>query len=100
MSEFDHNDNDTNNRTTSHVNLDTAKETTFSPSLIVTKTELHPALLVSNIKNHIHIVLEMEKYQYGTKVELFCIHVCSHWVLHHIVPSTDKTTGRYLSCRV
>ena len=54
------------------------------------KIEFHPALAVSNIMNHIPIILEMEKDQYGTWAELFCIHARSHRVLHHIVPSTGK----------
>ncbi|MCI37879.1 polynucleotidyl transferase, partial [Trifolium medium] len=54
--------------------------------------EFHPALAVSNIKNHIPIVLEMEKDQYGTWAELFRIHVRSHRVLHHIVPVKNKTS--------
>jgi hypothetical protein len=56
------------------------------------KTKFHPDFAVSNIKNHIPIVLEMEKYQYGTWAELFRIHARSHRVLHHIVPSKDNTT--------
>ncbi|PNX64795.1 polynucleotidyl transferase, partial [Trifolium pratense] len=52
--------------------------------------EFHPTFAVSNIKNHIPIVLEMEKDQYGTWAELFRIHALSHRVLHHIVPSTEK----------
>jgi len=54
------------------------------------KIEFHPVLAVSNIRNHIPIILEMEKDQYGTWAELFCIHARSHRVLHHIVPSTRK----------
>jgi len=34
----------------------------------------------------------MEKDQYGTWAELFRIHARSHRVLHHIVPSKEKTT--------
>jgi len=34
----------------------------------------------------------MEKDQYGTWAELFCIHARSHRVLHHIVPYKDKPT--------
>ena len=55
------------------------------------KTEFHPALAVSNIRNHIPIILEMEKDQYGTWAELFRIHARSHRVLHHIVPSAGTT---------
>lgn len=61
-----------------------------STSSSSTKNDFHPALAVSNIKNNIPIVLEMEKDQYGTWAELFRIHARSHRVLHHIVPSTEK----------
>ncbi|XP_050909890.1 uncharacterized protein LOC127123733 [Lathyrus oleraceus] len=54
------------------------------------KSEFHLALAVSNIRNRIPIILEMEKDQYGTWVELFCVHARSHRVLHHIVPSIGK----------
>ncbi|KAL6576801.1 hypothetical protein OROMI_011077 [Orobanche minor] len=50
------------------------------------KTSFHPALAVSNIKNHISVVLEMENVQYGTWAELFKIHAQSHKVIHHIIP--------------
>lgn len=66
MSESDHSDNDTNNRTISPDNCDTGKETSSSPSSTVIKMEFHPALDILNINNHIPIVLEMEKDQYGT----------------------------------
>ena len=52
------------------------------------KSDFHPALAVSNIRNNIPIILEMEKDQYGTWAELFRIHARSHRVLHHIVPFT------------
>ncbi|KAI5426457.1 hypothetical protein KIW84_032039 [Lathyrus oleraceus] len=39
-----------------------SKNTTFRGS----KSEFHPALSISNIRNHIPIILEMEKDQYGT----------------------------------
>ena len=50
------------------------------------KSSFHPALAVSNIKNHISVVLEMENIQYGTWAELFKIHARSHKVIHHIIP--------------
>ncbi|XP_059294568.1 uncharacterized protein LOC132047557 [Lycium ferocissimum] len=59
---------------------------TDSSSSDSTKSFFHPALAVSNIKNHISITLEMENVQYGTWVELFKIHAKSHRVLHHIIP--------------
>ncbi|XP_060200692.1 uncharacterized protein LOC132628957 [Lycium barbarum] len=59
---------------------------TDSSSSDSTKSFFHPALAVSNIKNHISITLEMENVQYGTWAELFKIHAKSHRVLHHIIP--------------
>lgn len=61
---------------------DSIKATHFLSSSTVFKSEFHHTLVVSNIKNHIHIILEMEKDQYGTWVELFHIHV-----------SKDKTSS-------
>jgi hypothetical protein len=60
-------------------------------ALTGSKMELHFTFPVSNIRNHIPIVFEMEKDQYDTWAELFRIHSHSHRVLHHIVPSKDKT---------
>ncbi|KAL5181032.1 Retrovirus-related Pol polyprotein from transposon TNT 1-94 [Glycine soja] len=50
------------------------------------KNSFHPALTVSNIRNHISITLEMENVQYSTWAELFKIIARSHKVLHHIIP--------------
>ncbi|XP_021726598.1 uncharacterized protein LOC110693731 [Chenopodium quinoa] len=50
------------------------------------KSTFHPALAVSNIRNHISITLEMENVQYSTWAELFKITARSHKVLHHIIP--------------
>ncbi|KAJ8566098.1 hypothetical protein K7X08_030575 [Anisodus acutangulus] len=52
----------------------------------MSKNNFHPALMVSNIKNNIPIVLEMENVQYATWAELFKIHAISHQVIHHIIP--------------
>ncbi|XP_060170968.1 uncharacterized protein LOC132601937 [Lycium barbarum] len=49
------------------------------------KTSFHPAFAVSNIRNHIPMVLEMENAQYGTWAELFKIHAKSPKVIHHII---------------
>lgn len=46
----------------------------------------HPALAISNIENHVSVVLEMKNSQYGTWAELFKIHARSYKVLHHIIP--------------
>ncbi|XP_057452928.1 uncharacterized protein LOC130744791 [Lotus japonicus] len=56
------------------------------------KPDFHPALVVTNIRNHIPIMLDVETDRYGTWVELFRIHARSHRVLHHIVPAADKPT--------
>ncbi|XP_060170707.1 uncharacterized protein LOC132601648 [Lycium barbarum] len=49
------------------------------------KSSFHPAFAVSNIRNHISVVLEMENAQYGTWTELFRIHAISHRVIHQII---------------
>ena len=53
------------------------------------KSTFHPPLGVSNIKNHVPIILEMENVQYVTWAELFKIHARSHRVIDHIIPSQD-----------
>ncbi|XP_006593112.1 uncharacterized protein LOC114378788 [Glycine soja] len=55
------------------------------------KTSFHPALAVSNIRNHVSIVLEMENVQYSTWTELFKIHARSTKVLDHIIPPANGT---------
>ena len=84
MSDSEHSDADTRKSTADTGNSSNPK------TLRGSKTEFHPALSVSKIRNHIPIILEMEKDQYGTWAELFRIHACSHRVMHHIVPSTGK----------
>ncbi|XP_073223430.1 uncharacterized protein [Cicer arietinum] len=59
-------------------------------SAVGSKATCHPALTVTNIKNHIPIVLELENIQFGTWVELFKIHARSHKVLHHIIPPAPR----------
>ena len=49
------------------------------------KPLFHPALSVSNIRNHVSVVLELENSQYGTWAELFKIHDRSHKVDDHIL---------------
>ncbi|XP_019420690.1 PREDICTED: uncharacterized protein LOC109330874 [Lupinus angustifolius] len=57
------------------------------------KSSFHPALAVSNIKNHVFIVLEMENVQYLMWAELFKIHARSTKVLDHLIsPANDTTT--------
>ncbi|XP_065851314.1 uncharacterized protein [Euphorbia lathyris] len=51
----------------------------------MTDSKFHPALGVSNIKNHISIILSLEKVQYSTWAELFKVFAKSHKVLHHII---------------
>ncbi|MCI42034.1 polynucleotidyl transferase, partial [Trifolium medium] len=64
---------DTNDKTDTPVRRDTGTAKPTS-SEAVSKMDFHPALAVSNIKNHIPMVLEIEKDQYGTWAELFSIH--------------------------
>ncbi|KHN40992.1 hypothetical protein glysoja_013334, partial [Glycine soja] len=49
----------------------------------------HPGLVVSNIKNHVPIILEMENVQYATWAKLFKIRARSHRVIDHIIPPQD-----------
>jgi uncharacterized protein len=51
---------------------------------------LHPAQTVTNIKNNIPFVLEMEKDHYNMWAELFEIHARAHKVIHHIIPQPGK----------
>ncbi|MCI08873.1 polynucleotidyl transferase, partial [Trifolium medium] len=73
------------------------KVTHPSSSSTVSKPDFHPALAISNIKNHIPIVLEMEKDLHGTWAEVFRIHACSHWLLLHTIPTKDKTSPADIS---
>jgi len=49
------------------------------------KFSFHPALVASDVKNHVPITLEMENVQYSTWAELFKIHAKSHRVIDHII---------------
>ncbi|XP_028199563.1 uncharacterized protein LOC114384090 [Glycine soja] len=58
----------------------------LTSATITDSNKFHQTLVVSNIKNHISITLEMKNVQYVRWVKLFKIHAPSHKVLHHIVP--------------
>lgn len=58
------------------------------------KSDFHPAFAVTNIKNNIPFVLEMEKYHYNIWTELFEIHACAHKVLYHIFLNPTKKNRR------
>lgn len=58
----------------------------FDSQMTYSKHLFHPVLAVSNIKNHISIVLEMENVQYVIWAELFKIHARSHKFIHPIIP--------------
>ena len=60
----------------------------FSIIMFVSKYSFHSTLVVSNIKNHVSITLEIENVQYSTWVELFKVHTCSHRIIDHIIPPT------------
>ena len=53
--------------------------------------KFHPALAISNIKNNIPIILEMETDHYSVWAELFKLHACSDRVLAHILPTGKET---------
>lgn len=55
------------------------------------KTPYHPALAVSNIKNLVPIVLEMENGQYSSWAELFKIHCRAYQVIDHIIPAQSSS---------
>ncbi|MCI91060.1 hypothetical protein A2U01_0112354, partial [Trifolium medium] len=61
MSDSEHSDVDTRTTTAAIGGSGQPKTTTLKGS----KMDFHPAFAVSNIKNHIPILLEMEKDQYG-----------------------------------
>lgn len=54
------------------------------------KSDFHPALAVTNIKNSIPFVLEMEKDHYTMWAELFEVHARAHKVIDHIIPQPGK----------
>ncbi|XP_074266074.1 uncharacterized protein LOC141588536 [Silene latifolia] len=54
-------------------------------------SSFHPALAVSNIRNHISVTLGMDNDQYPLWVALFTNHAKSTRVLHHIIPSKGKS---------
>lgn len=54
------------------------------------KVEFHPVLIVTNIKNSIPFVLDMEKDHYIIWVGLFEIHARAHKVIDHIIPQPGK----------
>ncbi|XP_076889581.1 uncharacterized protein LOC143540385 [Bidens hawaiensis] len=53
-------------------------------------TIAHPALTVTNIRNFIPIILELENGQYTSWVELFTIHCIVFEVLDHIIKPEDS----------
>ncbi|GAU39791.1 hypothetical protein TSUD_219660 [Trifolium subterraneum] len=55
-----------------------------------TKSDSHPALTFTNIKNSIPFVLEMEKDHYTMWAELFEVHARAHKVIDHIIPQPGK----------
>ena len=61
----------------------------FSIIMSTSKSSFRLTLVVSNIKNHVPITLEMENVQYSTWAELFKIHALSHRVINHIIPLTQ-----------
>jgi hypothetical protein len=59
-------------------------------SVSSTKSEFHSALAVTNIKNSIPFILEMEKDHYTMWAELFEVHARAHKVIAHIIPQPRK----------
>ncbi|KAJ9555239.1 hypothetical protein OSB04_009853 [Centaurea solstitialis] len=52
----------------------------------ITETKLHPTTTVSNIKNFIPIILEIESSQYNSWATLFKIHCKAFLVIDHLSP--------------
>ncbi|KAL7586844.1 hypothetical protein Lser_V15G40190 [Lactuca serriola] len=53
--------------------------------------KLHPALMITNIRNFIPITLEMENAQYTSWAKLFKIHCRAFEVIDHIQPKVEST---------
>ena len=58
---------------------------------MTSKTQLHPATTVSNIKSFIPVTLEMESGQYASWSELFKIHCRAFLVHDHLSPIRDPS---------
>ncbi|XP_023758316.1 uncharacterized protein LOC111906776 [Lactuca sativa] len=52
---------------------------------------LHPTVTITNIRNFISIILEIDGGQYTSWVELFKIHCRGHDVIQHILPEEGPT---------
>ncbi|KAJ0489871.1 putative RNA-directed DNA polymerase [Helianthus annuus] len=59
------------------------------PKPTSTDAKIHPAVTVSNIKNFIPVLLEMETGQYSSWCELFRIHCRAFQVIDHLSPKSD-----------
>lgn len=57
-------------------------------------SRFHPALTVSNVKNFIPIILEMEKGQYSSWAELFKIYCRAYQVMDHIIPTPPVSSDK------
>ncbi|KAI3772353.1 hypothetical protein L6452_03537 [Arctium lappa] len=55
--------------------------------------KLHPAVTVTNIRNFIHVTLEMEKGQYSSWAEIFKIHYRAFQVIDHIIPPSSSSSS-------
>ncbi|CAJ2670962.1 unnamed protein product [Trifolium pratense] len=62
----------------------------ISTTVSSVKSDFHPALAVTNIKNSIPFVLEMDKDHYNMWAELFEVHARAHKVVDHIIPQPGK----------
>ena len=68
---------------------------------MATKDPIHPAILITNIKNCIPITLDEDGHLHNTWSSLFQLHCGAHLVLEHIVPDdknppTEDATWHYL----
>ncbi|XP_071687437.1 uncharacterized protein [Rutidosis leptorrhynchoides] len=53
--------------------------------------KIHPTCTVTNIRNYIPIILEMENGQYDSWVELFTIHCRAYMDIDHIIPKDTSS---------
>ncbi|XP_076915001.1 uncharacterized protein LOC143574213 [Bidens hawaiensis] len=66
---------------------------TTTPPSITLESKIHPATTVSNIKNYVPIILEIESSQYASWATLFTIH-CKAFLVHdHISPRPKESAS-------
>lgn len=54
--------------------------------------DYHPANAINNIRNEVHKILDREKSNHGSWIEIFKIHCHSCNVIDHIDPDSPRLT--------